>query len=295
MATTTTTTTNITAAQSKNYYVEFDQSKDVIYYSGKKNIQRSIPIDQACTFSKSADDMTYDLKYDGKIVGTAVTVNKNDLMFKSIKTLLCSDKTKTDWQLPNLGGTVGVVDSISIISFNNNLIYDKLALDDSSNDPFSFNLKADPSYDDTYTVVQSSDATGINIDFRRQSSNFGHLMLDGSRVNGYFFGQLGLIMLYNITGDTLLPIDNTVTFNADRVIAQNYVNSYKYFCRITNQKFNYSDNPSWSEIGSSQQPFTAVTTIGLYDDEQLLAIAKLSEPMLKREDTEIHANIVLKF
>lgn len=291
MATTTTTITPITVAQAKNYYVNFDQTKDVIYYSGKKNIQRSIPLNQGCTFSKSADDMTYDLKYDGNIVGTAITVDKNDLMFKSLKTLLCSDKTKTDWQLPDRGSTVKVVDSISIISFNNNLIYDKLALEDSSNDPFSFTIK-----NDTYTVAQSSDATGINIDFRRQSSNFGHLMLGGSRVNGYFFGQLGLIMLYKLTGGALpSEINDSLTFTASRVIAQNYVNSYKYFCRITNQKFNYSDNPSWSEIGSSQQPFTAVTTIGLYDDEQLLAIAKLSEPMLKREDTEIHANIVLKF
>lgn len=65
------------------------------------------------------------------------------------------------------------------------------------------------------------------------------------------------------------------------------LNSSVYFCRVDHGDFNYSSNPTYTtgskirvkdSIGDS--PMSYVTTIGLYsDDNELLAVAKLSEPI----------------
>lgn len=80
------------------------------------------------------------------------------------------------------------------------------------------------------------------------------------------------------------------------------LNSTIYFCRAFNHEFNYSSNPTYinnGEIrvknGDPEEPSrTYITTIGLYsDDNQLLAVAKLSEPILKTKDNELIARVRL--
>lgn len=82
------------------------------------------------------------------------------------------------------------------------------------------------------------------------------------------------------------------------------LNSTIYFCRAYNHEFNYSSNPTYlkdSEIivknGDPQEPSRAyITTVGLYsDDNQLLAVAKLSEPILKTKENELIARVRLDF
>ena len=44
------------------------------------------------------------------------------------------------------------------------------------------------------------------------------------------------------------------------------------------------------------QPVSYITTVGLYDDKnQLLAVAKVSEPIKKTPDTELIARVRLDF
>jgi hypothetical protein len=67
------------------------------------------------------------------------------------------------------------------------------------------------------------------------------------------------------------------------------LNSTIYFCRVDQNEFNYSSNPTY--LSSSQirvksetndQPISYITSIGLYSsDGALLAVAKLSEPLRK--------------
>ena len=67
------------------------------------------------------------------------------------------------------------------------------------------------------------------------------------------------------------------------------LNSTIYFCRINSNDFNYSSNPTY--ISSSKmrvkttqtdEPVSYVTTVGLYsNNNELLAVAKLSEPLKK--------------
>lgn len=82
------------------------------------------------------------------------------------------------------------------------------------------------------------------------------------------------------------------------------LNSTIYFCRAFNDEFNYSSNPTYltsSEIlvkggDPMAQPVSYITTVGLYDDKnQLLAVAKVSEPIKKTPDTELIARVRLDF
>lgn len=82
------------------------------------------------------------------------------------------------------------------------------------------------------------------------------------------------------------------------------LNSTIYFCRAYNHEFNYSSNPTFlsaSEIvvkGGDPEELskTYITSVGLYsDDNQLLAVAKLSEPIMKNELNELIARVRIDF
>jgi len=81
------------------------------------------------------------------------------------------------------------------------------------------------------------------------------------------------------------------------------INSTIYFCRVPHNKFNYSANPTFvsgSKIRvknvASDTPVTYLTTIGLYDDDnQLVATAKLSEPLRKDPTNEVTLRVRLDY
>ena len=74
------------------------------------------------------------------------------------------------------------------------------------------------------------------------------------------------------------------------------LNSTIYFCRVNNNDFNYSSNPTYlsgSKIvvkeTSTDEPVSYITTIGMYSaDNELLAVAKLSEPLKRLQATSLH-------
>lgn len=89
-----------------------------------------------------------------------------------------------------------------------------------------------------------------------------------------------------------------------------YVNSRHYFVRILNRDFNYSNNPTYVYDGTDgihakgtirnadfiSDPKTYITTIGLYNDNnELVAVAKLSRPALKSFDEELLVRVRLDF
>jgi hypothetical protein len=85
--------------------------------------------------------------------------------------------------------------------------------------------------------------------------------------------------------------------------AENIV-STNYFIRLRNDEYNYSNNPTYY-TGSNPQnvlpafsvkPITYVTTIGLYNDQnELLAVAKLSRPIQKSDDKEALIRVRLDY
>ena len=83
------------------------------------------------------------------------------------------------------------------------------------------------------------------------------------------------------------------------------LNSTVYFCRANAHEFNYSSNPTYltgSEIrvrsGSAAdlEPVAYVTTVGLYGpNNELLAVAKTSEPLKKTPSNELTLRVRLDY
>ena len=81
------------------------------------------------------------------------------------------------------------------------------------------------------------------------------------------------------------------------------LNSTVYFCRMNHNEFNYSSNPTYltgSQIRIKEQksdmPRSYVTTIGLYSaDNELMATAKLSEPLRKDPTNELFLRVRLDY
>ena len=82
------------------------------------------------------------------------------------------------------------------------------------------------------------------------------------------------------------------------------INSKVYFCRAPHNKFNYSSNPTYLSGGSirvknnkrDNPPVAYVTTVGLYNAAgELLAVAKLSEPLRKDPTNELTLRVRLDY
>jgi len=83
------------------------------------------------------------------------------------------------------------------------------------------------------------------------------------------------------------------------------VSTSHYFVRATNREFNFTNNPTFtsgSSDGSFQEstferdPRTYITTIGLYNDaNEMLAVAKTSQPIAKSFDKEVLIAVKLDF
>ena len=82
------------------------------------------------------------------------------------------------------------------------------------------------------------------------------------------------------------------------------VTSTHYFVRIKNGEYNFSNNPTFTtgSLGEFRQPTfvgdpkTYITTVGMYNDRQeLLAVAKLSQPIQKSFEKEALVKVKLDF
>jgi hypothetical protein len=85
------------------------------------------------------------------------------------------------------------------------------------------------------------------------------------------------------------------------------INSSLFFSRLAADEFNYSSNPTFTDSSGRivvidegqeevQRTFTFVTSVGLYDAfDNLLAVAKLSRPVLKDDERDITFKVRLDF
>ena len=103
----------------------------------------------------------------------------------------------------------------------------------------------------------------------------------------------------NLVADGLRRRIQSISFNNTTEL-----NSTIYFCRASHNEFNYSSNPTYLS-GSSVRvknnnvlapPRSYVTTVGLYSaDNELLATAKLSEPIRKDPSNELTLRVRLDY
>ena len=148
-----------------------------------------------------------------------------------------------------------------------------------------------------YKVVSGSIADGIN----------------NTTEKGYFLPDIGTILLHSssiATATTTTSNSNgqnakkffdaltSIRLNSEETISSQYA-----FVRVRNSEFNYSTNPS-NITGSGDlrhnvminAPQAYMTTVGLYNDNNdLLAVAKLSQPLLKDFTKEALVRIKLDF
>jgi len=148
----------------------------------------------------------------------------------------------------------------------------------------------------------------------------------GTSVYGLFYPDAGVYVLnatllssslgmtpgtqFN-TGSNSNTVKNAVSLYT-RISASNYyaarseekITSTHFFVRITNKEFNFSNNPTFVTgsngdfVHSSmlRNPSVYVTTIGMYDDaNRLLAVAKLSQPLLKTFNREALVKVKLDY
>jgi len=89
------------------------------------------------------------------------------------------------------------------------------------------------------------------------------------------------------------------TLNSKETLSSDFV-----FVRARNAEFNYSENPSFISGSTGEvlfnsfidNPQTYITTVGLYNDNnELLAVAKLSRPLLKDFTKELLVRVKLDF
>jgi hypothetical protein len=87
--------------------------------------------------------------------------------------------------------------------------------------------------------------------------------------------------------------------NSEETVTSDYV-----FVRARNSEFNYSENPSFISGSTGEviysnfinQPQVYITTVGMYNDSNdLLAVAKMSRPLLKDFTKEALIRVKLDF
>jgi hypothetical protein len=101
-------------------------------------------------------------------------------------------------------------------------------------------------------------------------------------------------VLYNSLVD-----GSSFQLNSQETITSDYI-----FVRARNSEFNYSENPTFISGSTGEviydefinHPQTYITTMGMYNDSnELLAVAKLSRPLLKDFTKEALLRVKLDF
>jgi len=108
-----------------------------------------------------------------------------------------------------------------------------------------------------------------------------------------------------LTGSTIKNCANQLRHRIHTLEFNNTteLNSTIYYCRAHHNEFNYSANPTYltgSKIrvktSTFDQPVSYITTVGLYSaDNELLAVAKLSEPIKKTPDNDMTIRVRLDY
>jgi hypothetical protein len=170
-----------------------------------------------------------------------------------------------------------------------------------------------------YNIVSGSISSGIHnasapVYYGLAYPDHGTLVLDGKMLDqqlGFATntsssseGNNHFVLFHSISGSTFFTDPQTSDPYGFQARNSEKVTSTHYFVRIKNAEYNFSNNPSYitGSVGQIAQstfvgdPKTYITTVGLYNDRQeLLAVAKLSKPLLKSFQREALIRVKLDF
>lgn len=145
------------------------------------------------------------------------------------------------------------------------------------------------------------------LDATRLDSALNFNSVTGSNIDGFnslklFKSIEGAVVLNSGTSSIASiasPPSHSFIVRADKVTNVNY-----YFANIRSYDYNYSTNPTYITGSSGQlkynsfisNPYTYISAIGLYNDQNdLLAVAKMSKPLKKYFGKEYLVKIKLEF
>ena len=145
--------------------------------------------------------------------------------------------------------------------------------------------------------------SGVPVYYGLAYPDMGILILNGTTLNASasfnsvtgsnVAGDNAMKLFKSISGSVALPGGST---NAPQARNEQNVTSTHYFVRMKNAEYNFSNNPTFTtgSVGEFKQPTfisdpkVYATTVGLYNDRQeLLAVAKLSQPIQKSFNSEV--------
>lgn len=142
---------------------------------------------------------------------------------------------------------------------------------------------------------------------------------------GKFYPKLGIILLnpdavQSVVGSEVAPDESQTpaaeTYNSSKLFnaikgggdfemrRTENVSTQHFFVRATNTEFNFSNNPTFTtgsdgtfkEPSFETDPRTYITSVGLYNDaNELMAVAKTSQPIAKSFDKEVLIKVKLDF
>ena len=165
-----------------------------------------------------------------------------------------------------------------------------------------------------FNIVSGSIASGTAVTKTAAASQ-------GGGGFGLFYPDLGILVFNGpaLQSSASLSIEsgsnseggNVVEFFEDIKVASKFqarreevITSQHYFCRVPNKEFNFSSNPTFTSgsngdftVGTFfKNPKSFITQVGLYNDNnELLAVAKLSKPLLKTYSKEAIIKVKLDF
>jgi hypothetical protein len=189
--------------------------------------------------------------------------------------------------------------------------------------------------DDSITTTGSATLTNLGRQFNLVSGSSGTML--GTTLAqttagsyGFVYPDVGIIIMNpnalavtlsssaaNVNGLSTSKTDTAGALNPQKFLtalqhpsassfvvdAEEKVSSQFYFTRVTNQEFNYTTNPTFTDSqgvlkfdSMANNPKTFITTVGLYNDaNELLAVAKLSQPLAKDFTKEALVRIKLDY
>jgi hypothetical protein len=158
-----------------------------------------------------------------------------------------------------------------------------------------------------YNIVSGSITNGV---YKQNGSpvyyglaypDMGILVLNGTMLNAS--ASFNSVTGSNVAGDNAMKLFKSISgsvviasTNAPQARNEQNVTSTHYFVRMKNAEYNFSNNPTFTtgSVGEFKQPTfigdpkVYATTVGLYNDRQeLLAVAKLSQPIQKSFNSEV--------
>ena len=165
-----------------------------------------------------------------------------------------------------------------------------------------------------FNIVSGSIATGTAVTHKTATEQQGG-------AYGLFYPDLGILVFNgpvlntsaslstelgsNTNGDNSFKLFSKIAsgshFQSRR---EEVITSQHYFVRVPNQEFNFSANPTFATASDGsfsissyyKNPKSFITQVGLYNDSnELLAVAKLSKPLLKSFSREALIKVKLDF